>query len=417
MKNEASEKSTKQQIIDAAFSFCDAPRLKVFSLSEVAAKVGISKPAIYRHFKNKDALIEAMEECLYDSIALHLSQIESDRLEKSKVPFARLIDFFAQNPCYVNYFIAKLSSDCDYEKKAFEALKERVPTVQEKENMLAMEDGLVYYRNSDLFCKHVFCGITIFFLVKILEKLIARGKIEKAPENFADKAVDFMLNGLHEISRPGDFLYVQNISEKRMAELDSICSIGTDYLPKEDRIFTALAKVIEEHGINGITVEKIADQLNMAKSSLYEYFDNKNQLVKKLIGKEMNLLRTIIVENSADAENFGEYIYILMRTELEYFLMRPSVIPICGWLLMTSDETAEETEGEEVADYWIEKMPERIDISGFGYPLKSKMLLGWIGCLPVGLLVQASKREFDTKKTLEYLKYLFNFVVNGIGEK
>ena len=35
-------------------------------MSQLAAKVGISKTAIYRHFKNKDAVVENMKEQFFD---------------------------------------------------------------------------------------------------------------------------------------------------------------------------------------------------------------------------------------------------------------------------------------------------------------------------------------------------------------
>ena len=51
-------KPTKELILDAAFSFLEQPRYTSFSMNELAEKVGITKPAIYRHFKNKEVLLD-----------------------------------------------------------------------------------------------------------------------------------------------------------------------------------------------------------------------------------------------------------------------------------------------------------------------------------------------------------------------
>ena len=56
------KKSTKQLILEAAFSFYRRPWDQEFSMSQLAAKVGISKTAIYRHFKNREAVLEAMKD-------------------------------------------------------------------------------------------------------------------------------------------------------------------------------------------------------------------------------------------------------------------------------------------------------------------------------------------------------------------
>nr|MCR5290943.1 TetR/AcrR family transcriptional regulator [Treponema sp.] len=63
------KKPTKERIIDAAFSLFNDFRFKDISLNEVAVAAGISKTAIFRHFENKDSLVNTMSAYLFDTIA------------------------------------------------------------------------------------------------------------------------------------------------------------------------------------------------------------------------------------------------------------------------------------------------------------------------------------------------------------
>ncbi len=51
---------TKEGIIKTALKLFLSKRFNETSMNEIAQEVGISKPAIYHHFKNKDELVEAI---------------------------------------------------------------------------------------------------------------------------------------------------------------------------------------------------------------------------------------------------------------------------------------------------------------------------------------------------------------------
>lgn len=54
--------STREKIIEKSFSFYHDPLFEDVSLSDIAQKVGITKAAIFKHFKNKEALVASMNE-------------------------------------------------------------------------------------------------------------------------------------------------------------------------------------------------------------------------------------------------------------------------------------------------------------------------------------------------------------------
>ena len=128
--------STKQLILDAAFSFYKQPCFKDFSMSQLAAKVGISKTAIYRHFKNKDAVVENMKEQFFDIFYAQLSTIQNKNLDSKTFneKIIKIISFFAENSQYINYFIILHAQIKDFEKKVCDELRSK-----------GLEDGIAKF--------------------------------------------------------------------------------------------------------------------------------------------------------------------------------------------------------------------------------------------------------------------------------
>ena len=418
MAHNENTKPTKEIILDAAFSFLEDPRYSSFSMNELAAKVGISKPAIYRHFKNKEDLLDAMENRIVDDMADLLQNVGSEDLETLKKSISGLIQYFIENPSHINYFIAQMSQNVNYEEHLFQKLCER------KVSFLAQNNNAylaTFKEDMSLFAKHIFCGMSLFYFVKLQERLRCMGKIAKTPENFSDNVVSLLVNGLVESTEPDSPIHPVPLSEGRREEIIKLCEISEDSFPAENKIFTALAAVIKKYKIVGVTVERIADELGMAKSSLYEYFDNKNQMIKCLINKELSLLNTIITENITEAKNFTEYILIKMYSELEYFLHRPSIIPICGWLLMSNTDSVEVNEEseeyDEVCNVWEKRIPERLTSPDLGFPYPLKVITTWLGALPVAFLVEAKGKNLSKEQFIDGFDLMIGYMLNGIKSK
>lgn len=73
------KKTTKDLILEKAFSFYDRPHYNNFSMSDLAKRAGITKPAIYRHFSSKSELLKEMQDYFFKSLSEHLLE-DSDNL-------------------------------------------------------------------------------------------------------------------------------------------------------------------------------------------------------------------------------------------------------------------------------------------------------------------------------------------------
>lgn len=403
----AQKPSTKQLILDAAFSFYEQPCFKDFSMSQLAAKVGISKTAIYRHFKNKDAVVENMQEQFFDILYAQLSTIQNKNLDSKAFneQIIKIISFFAENSQYINYFIILHTQINDFEKKICDELRSKgLPNDFDK-----------FYQNNKpaRYSRIYFCAVTILYFIKLREKAIIYGEKIDPVGDFSKKIVNFIQKGI--IGTIGESSQTSKISKERFAQLDGICKINEEDLPEEDKIFTAFSTVITKYGINNVTVEHIADELNMAKSSLYFYFENKNKMLLHLVAKELSLLGTICEENCTEAKTYTEFIYINMKTEISYFSARPSILSLCGWLLQNGAEHTVD-DGKEFLgpnNVWETRMTEIAQKVDLGFSVRPEHITIWSGLLPVSLTILKIKHEFSDEETNQSLNFMFDFLMYG----
>jgi AcrR family transcriptional regulator len=76
----------KQQIAQAALSLVSSDGLKGLSIAGIANRVGLVPSAVYRHFKNKDQVIEAILDLIQERLLANVQKV----IEETLKPLARL---------------------------------------------------------------------------------------------------------------------------------------------------------------------------------------------------------------------------------------------------------------------------------------------------------------------------------------
>ena len=109
------QENTKKKILECAFGLFAKPRMTDISLGEIAAKVGISKTAIFRHYKNKDELLETMRQSFFEVFSEMIAQLDDPKTPRSLKVVERAVkcvfDFNEKYPNYLAYFIQMAFSD------------------------------------------------------------------------------------------------------------------------------------------------------------------------------------------------------------------------------------------------------------------------------------------------------------------
>jgi AcrR family transcriptional regulator len=106
----------EQILIEEGMSLINAEGFENFSLRKLAAKCGVSHTAPYKHFPNKEALLEAMQKYLTDkfseSLEKCLKKHENDPKQMLHLGKA-YIEFFLENPHYFRFLMNNSGAEID----------------------------------------------------------------------------------------------------------------------------------------------------------------------------------------------------------------------------------------------------------------------------------------------------------------
>lgn len=95
----------QQEIIQATIKLISEKGIQGFTTKSLSAEIGISEPAIYRHFSGKTEILHTMLEQFQASLnknILQISDSENNAFEKINAILNKLLTHFTENPSYVS---------------------------------------------------------------------------------------------------------------------------------------------------------------------------------------------------------------------------------------------------------------------------------------------------------------------------
>lgn len=401
--------NTKEKILECAFGLYEKPRMSEISLSEIAAKAGISKTAIFRHYKNKEDLMEKMRERFFEAFALMISQLDDSRKPynlKGVEKAVRCVFDFCQNyPNYLSYFLqVSLSDELLTEGVNLVLLDNGINVINEdvfkdKKNYVAQNMVPSFFQQTLLhFLILAYCSMKSFVKINDIER-------------YKTKVSELIYSGLGRKKNP--------LSEERKKELDERCKLQLENDEKSNRFFNAFVQLMQNNRSSKITVEKIAAALGMAKSSIYSFFANKNDYLMNMLFQETERVCAILKEKLAAAANPDEAIYIMMRTQANYFALRPQVIMLHGYFIF--HEAALAPEDEKLFEKKAAELFKSISIDGiapalFDFPVNdnSALFVKWVSGLTVGFMLMGTKYNFPPEWLDFYVSTVFELIECGI---
>jgi len=311
-----------QLILDTAFKVWGENSFYNTSLSSLADALGMTKPAIYRYFKNKDALLQAMKNDFiikYRSLLIKSNSNSNMTLDELIVDYTNTaVKFFAENYHYYRFLVLRLLNMNQNIELLFSEMK------GDYENFLS-PDRLQKYGFSEIESLSI-SG----FVLSVGGFLLNQHLFTK--NTYTKKEVNQILKTIKYVCRYGLAGKNQNNKQMNYIEVERISEIKKKDVLPFNKIFTAVAEVIADKGIWNTTVDAIAEHLNMSKSSLYFYFDNKEQMIQDVIGSERERLNELIMERIVKFESYEEQLYCIFYVMSSYFLLKPSIFTIMNWL-------------------------------------------------------------------------------------
>lgn len=394
--------NTKEIIISSAFLMYRKMLFREVSLSDIARSSEITKAAIFRHFKNKEELFSTMNERFFEAFEILAEKIAN---ENGKHTFAAtyksvdcVFEFDKEHPGYIDYYIQALICD---EKMA--ARLAEILTLNKilffKENSFGNKKNWEHERILPLYIE-----ITILnFWTEVIRALEKNEVVDGGGKSdFRTQIAKIIFEGLGKKKNP--------ISAERRKELDALCKVKFGKNEKSDRFFDAFLKVIQKNSGMNVTVEKIANELGMAKSSMYAFFSGKTDYMKNMLKQEIEFFAEVLQEKCAFAENIDEVIYVLLCGEVNYFSEHPQVVLMHAFFTYHDMGTYDEVIDKSVFSFLSEALPADFSL-GFGNA--KSIFIKWISVLAISFLFMGKKHEFPPEWRDFFVSGLYEFIECG----
>ncbi|MDR3249203.1 MAG: TetR/AcrR family transcriptional regulator [Treponema sp.] len=434
---------TRADIVQAAFRAWGRAFYKNTSLSGVAKELGVSKPALYRHFCGKQALLEAMYESFFDDYAAFVKATyeqasKTTGYKEAMAAIARIMmDFYARNVYAFIFSLVYVYGD------------RRMGNTEEQLVKRGVDMSVFYRMEGELkaFPPLVIHGAiaTLTFSMARFHKLgqpggtINQGFPGEPVQALSpsEAAIEAEISLVDCIISNGIGFQKQEIEDLDYGALEQQVS-GTGIHIEENKLLHSVAEAVAGAGPWDVSMGMVAHRSGLSKSGLYAHFKNKHDMLAQLFVTEMDRIIDFAEESMKGSTVAAERLYLAIFSICDYLRSRPDILIALDWL-RTRNVSMEQT-GQAVIS-----PPPRIyrifrDIH-FSPELKPRLpdtaedaVPAWILFLIVNALMhggrgapehfmnwtkppkrQASREDFG-KISNENFRILYRFITRGIRE-
>lgn len=393
--------STKEKILLATINASVKQVKNPYSLCNIAKEVGISKPAIFRYFCCKENLINAAVSKAFDDITSAYIQVKN----QYQGDVEKIIQYFSlwllTNPSYLSFVLSNFIIKKDFSSVIVTEFASR--GVELKKDFLSKE------------------GIEEIYVISSIVTLMScifRGHAnfsensENQLEEFARKISSWICYGV-----PDSY----NESKIQYEKLDELCETAKyqflegrkkklqkdeNQVKNETRFFNALAQVVKKHSFSGVTIENLAEEAGLAKSSLYTWYKNKDDLLQKVIFANFVELKELLENSFNLVEKPVEKSYVILKAEMDWLLENISVLPVVTWLNFSGNGTIKAEEIIFSDSKWANAL--------FDVKNHSKLLSVWMTCLPIPIVLEGCCKGYSRDFLKKSVQKIHSMFWNGI---
>ena len=407
---------TNNDVINAAFRIWGQELYKTTSLAKLAETLGVSKAALYRHFPDKQTLLDAMEERFYDDYAAAIkpaieetlkssgktgadSSVDDGKWLEKLLSMVRFISgYFARHFDYFIYSLIKLHGSKEHNFFNVEPLFKR--GVSFKELKLSFSAG----EPSSLFL----AGITALFGTSLFHKErlgIKEGALPKRLEKawFTEPSEETILRFTEAITervRFGLFFDRSLVDSLPYKELENR---ETGFPAPPDPLLKAVAEAVAEEGPWNASMETVAKKSGLSKSGLYAHFKSKEDMLSRLFMTEFDRIAHYTTAHASTADVREEQLYLAILSITSYLKARPEILVVLDWVRIQRLEL-DLSATAELFDFFAELK------IGDQFESRWENVSRWILFLLGGLLLRSSEKGVDYGS----LRRMFRFICLGI---
>jgi AcrR family transcriptional regulator len=422
---------TRTDIIKAAFRAWGRDYYRATSLSEVAKELGVSKAALYRHFCNKQALLEAMYGWYLDDYAAKVGDgfrraAAAGPREALFIVVRLIMGYYAGNANLFIFALVYVYGERRLGNSRELLVKRGVGIFEEMRKILP----------SSLTVQMILATLT--FAMAYFHRLGPSKRVLREgvapPDQELEQDISLVLcivsHGLGFQKGEIDDLDYGFLEEK-------VFGIGRNIA--ENELLHSVAEAVASAGPWGVSMEMVARVSGLSKSGLYAHFTNKQDMLAQLFVTECDRIIDFAEESMRLSTAPAERLYLAVFAICDYLRSRPDVLIALDWLRTRRIGLPDPGEGRIPSRLYrvfrdIQHPPE---INRRFPGLEDDWIPAWVLFLTITSLMQAIRVDFRlfterlnmpksrrrklsreelAKVPNDFFRNLYRFIVLGIEE-
>jgi AcrR family transcriptional regulator len=399
---------TKDEIIKTAFRVWGRECYLTTSLTKIAAELGVSKPALYRHFKNKQSLLNAMYESFFEHYSAFIrpgyeaALKTGDTWESLLIMMRTIVDYYARNAEAFIFSLTQVYGSREFRNMGEEMRRRGIYVGK------FLINGGEREPYPPLF-QLIFISLTFWVALFHKDRLGEKGLSAKPPEegdirSLIDSLEARVVSGL---GLSGDMIDAMDYGEleKKLPHdlLDTL---------EDGGLLKAVSAAVAEAGPWKASMDMVARRSGLSKSGLYAHFKNKQDMIRQLFQTEFERLADYVEAGSRSSALPVERFYLIILSIVDYLRSRTEILIALDWL-----RTRRLNPGLEIPPRIYRVFFDMgLSLPGQDWePALAETNAQWILFLIINILMRLPEGMSFAELPNSGIRRLFRFIGRGIG--
>jgi AcrR family transcriptional regulator len=316
---------TKIEIVEAAFKVWGRDFYRKTSLSQLAKELGVSKPALYRHFENKQALTTAMTGRFFDGFTAAVradfeKALHTDDADEGIFTIIQSISgYFARNVYHLIFFLVNINDRNIDSRIIPEQFKTRGADIGIIRLVIQKKYGTVPAM------LHLIFASIVFYISNFHE---TGNSFEKSP---SDKEIWDITCEIYGAIKNGLGFSAGHAGSFDFDKLEVMVD-GTLHNTEPEPLFKAVAEAVAQAGPWDTSMEMVAKRMGLSKSSLYGHFKNRKDMLRRLFLNEFKRIVEFARQGISLSAVPAEQLYLGIYSIAFYLRSRHEVLAALNWI-------------------------------------------------------------------------------------
>jgi len=411
---------SRERIVEAAFATWGASHFCSTSLQSVAQHLGVTKPAVYRYFRGKEELLEALRQDFVDRYLAEFLQpliteftVERGEVtaETVQVAFIRayldgMLRFYETHPFHYSFFAQMLVIMTPHDHPRIATLVRREEAlltqfIPDSAGKRFLQRNALFW-GTDHFRRDPATGTPMMGMPFVPER---HSLSPSQRRDVLERMVQRVTNG---------FMTQPLARAPQLDVVERTAWLLPQEMPESDRVFTAIEEVVQEIGYSAATVERIARAIGITKSSLYHYFNNRDEMLSEVLLRDQRHFASLAEVRIAQLQHPEDQLYALFVMMGSYATQHSAFMTVENWLRQ-NEVTVQlpERHLEEIQKIFHTLLTVLAETGVAATPQEALPVLAFIRFALLQEL-NALPRPITQPRCLELVRQVFTLFIHGI---